>query len=162
MALAVIAAASPQPQNAKTGAPTNAGEGLAVQLRGRVVCLAEEMQKLHQTDLPTNHEHLYGFRTQEGKFYTLLRVKTSEALFADKRLHEKELIIKGRTFPQTQLLEATSLRSVRDGVVHDLYYYCVICDIQMISPGPCLCCQGAVELIEKPLPAARQPARPER
>ena len=122
-----------------------------IRLQGRVVCLAEEMHQLHRTDLPGNHEHLYGFKTTNGMFYTLLRTKFSEALFVDKRLREKELILKGRVFPKTQIFEPTTLRSIRNGVIHDLYYYCEICNIQMVAPGKCECCQGPVELVEKPL-----------
>lgn len=124
---------------------------MEVQLRGRVVCLPEEMHRVHHADLPTKHEHLYGFKTDDGKFYTLLRTKYSEALFADERLREKELLLKARLFPGTQILEPMTLRSVRHGVVHDLYYYCDVCAIKAVSAEPCSCCQGPVELIEKPL-----------
>jgi hypothetical protein len=43
----------------------------------------------------------------------------------------------------------TAMRSVRNGVVFDLYYYCDICAIKTLAPGPCMCCQGPVELTEK-------------
>lgn len=123
----------------------------AVEIRGRVVCLAEEMSRLYQAKLPTGHEHLYGFKTNEGAYYTLLRTKFSEALFADKRVRDKELILKGRVFPKSQVFEVSSMRSVRNGVVCDLYYYCVICDIFAVAPGICECCQEPTELVEKPL-----------
>lgn len=122
-----------------------------LEVRGRMVCLAEEMNKAYQTDLPTNHQHLYGVKSNDGKLYVLLRTKTSEALFVDLRLHQKELIIRGRTFPNSQLLDVISLRSVRNGVVCDLYYYCDVCSIVTITPGPCMCCRDPVVLVEKPL-----------
>ncbi|HYV29442.1 MAG TPA: hypothetical protein VFA77_18055 [Candidatus Eisenbacteria bacterium] len=133
---------------------TNAATPQEIQLRGRVVCLEEEMHRLFQTDLAVQHEHLFGFRADDGKYYTLLRTKFSEALFMDQRLREKELILKGRLFPNTQIFEPITLRSVRDGVVYELYYYCTICDIESVSPAPCACCQGPVELVEKPLRAS--------
>jgi hypothetical protein len=128
-----------------TNAPTE------VQLRGRVVCLPEEMHRLYQAGLPTKHEHVYGFKADDGKFYTLLRTKYSEALFADARLREKDLLLKARLFPAAQIIEPITLRSVRNGVVQDLYYYCDVCSIKSVSPEPCSCCQGPVELVEKPL-----------
>ena len=121
-----------------------------IQLRGRIVCLAEEMHRLHQTSLPTGHEHLYGFRTNEGTYYTLLRTRTSEALFADKRLHERELIVRGRVLPNTQILDAIPIGSVRDGRHYELYYWCTVCAIKTVIPGPCMCCQDDVEFVEKP------------
>ena len=133
---------------------TEAGKAEATQqieLRGKVVCLPEEMHKLHKADLPTRHEHLYGFKTEDGKYYTLLRTRLSEALFADNRFRERELLLKGRVFPQTQIFEPTTIRSVRNGVIQDIFYYCGICDIEAVAPGVCECCQGPTELVEKPL-----------
>ena len=123
----------------------------AVELRGRVVCLAEEMHRLHDVPLPTNHEHLWGLQASDRMLYTLLRGKYSDAIFLDERVRQKELLIKARLFPNTQLLEITNLRSIKDGVVQDLYYYCDICAIKGVSPETCACCQGPVELVEKPL-----------
>ena len=144
-------------QTARCGQNVHAEESRSQQkaegmeFRGKVVCLAEEMHRLYQTDLPSNHEHVYGFRTVDGNYYTLLRTKYSEALFVDKRLHEKELLLKGRVFPNTRLLDSTRMRSIRNGRVNDLYYYCSICSIKTIVPGPCMCCQAPVELTEKPI-----------
>jgi len=132
---------------------TNTVAPQEIQLRGKVVCLAEEMDRLFQTGLPAQHEHLFALKTDDGKYYTLLRTKYSEALFVDQRLREKQLILKGRLFPNTQLFEPITLRSRRDGVVHELYYYCTICAIRSVSPAPCECCQGPMELVEKPMRA---------
>lgn len=122
-----------------------------VHLRGRVVCLAEEMNRLYQTNLPTPHDHLYGFKTNEGIFYTLVRTKTAEALFSDKRVQERELIVEGRILPNTQILDATPVGSVHNGKLYDLYYYCTVCAIKSVVPGICMCCQQPVEFVEKPV-----------
>ena len=122
-----------------------------MEVRGNVVCLPEEMHRLYQTDLPTNHEHIYGFKTTNGVYYTLLRTKLSEALFADQRLREKELLLTGNVLPKSQILSVTNMKSVRNGVIYDLYYYCDICAVRTVAPGPCVCCQAPVELVEKPL-----------
>jgi hypothetical protein len=121
-----------------------------VELRGRVICLAEEMQRLHQASVAAKHEHLYGFKTADGKLYTLLRTRDSEALFLDARLREGELLLKGRVFPNSQIFEPQVLRAVKDGQVFDLFYWCDICSIQMPAPVLCDCCQGPVRLIERP------------
>lgn len=125
----------------------------SVQVRGRVVCLAEEMQRTHGALLPTSHEHMWGFKAQDGTCYTLLRSKFSEAIFLDERLREKELVLKAKLFPQSLVLEVATIRSLRDGKVQDLYYYCNVCAIKAVSPEPCACCQGPMELREGPLSA---------
>jgi hypothetical protein len=125
------------------------------EFRGRVVCLPEEMHRLHKTDLPAKHEHIYGFVAQDGAYYTLMRTKLSEALFADERLRQKELLLKGKVLPKSQILDVAHIKSIRNGVVHDLFYYCDICAIDFVSPEECVCCRGPVELIERPVSGPR-------
>lgn len=159
-ALVAIAAANMADQNTKTAESQNAygvEVAKAIRIRGHLVCLAEAMHDLYRADLPANHEHLYGFKTMDGVFYTLLRTGLSEALFVDERLHQKTFIITGRTFPKTHLLEAIRLQSFHDEVVHDLYYYCDTCAIRAAAPGDCVCCQVPVELVEKPVKLAPLP-----
>ncbi len=157
LALSLVLTAPADDRRPKTErtAPKSAQELPEIQLRGKVVGLPEEMHRLHQAELPTRHEHLYGFKTEEGTYFTLLRTKYSEALFGDDRVREKELLLKGRLFPKTQIFEPITLRSVRDGVVNDLFYYCSVCEIFAVAPGICECCQGPTELIEKPVKARR-------
>ena len=131
--------------------PTEAPKPEAVELKGTVVCLAEEMHTHYNVELFRTHEPLCGIKTEDGKYYTLLRTSLAEALFVDERLHEKDLIINGRVFPKTLLLEITRFASIKDGVVHELYYYCDTCYIRAVAPGNCDCCQAPVVLIERPL-----------
>jgi hypothetical protein len=122
-----------------------------VELRGRVVCLAEELHRTQGAELPTKHEHLWGFKVQDGTCYTLLRSKFSDAIFLDERVRQKELLLKAKLFPKTQVIEVAAIRSVRNNVVQDLYYYCDVCAIKSVSPEVCACCQAPVVLTEKPL-----------
>lgn len=142
--------AAPPPAPGQTGPSTPAPAAQPVELRGQVVCLPEQMHALHGTELPAEHEHLYGLKTTDGAFYTLLRTKLSEALFLDPRLRDKQLLLKGRVLPNSHVFDVLSFKSLRDGRVCDLYYYCDICAITAVSPRPCLCCQGPMELVEKP------------
>ena len=110
-----------------------------IRIRGHLVCLAEAMHNLYRADLPTDHEHLYGFKTTEGVFYTLLHTNLSEALFVDERLHHKTLIITGRTFPKTHLLEAIRLQSVHDGISpRSLLLLRHLCDTCRCAGGLCV------------------------
>ena len=131
--------------------PTEKSEPKDVKLHGKIVCLAEEMHTHYKVELFNKRDHLYGVKTKDGEYYTLLRTSLAEALFVDEQLHEKDLVIKGRVFPKTQLLEVTRFSSIKDGVVHELYYYCDTCYIRAVAPGNCDCCQAPVVLIERPL-----------
>ena len=151
-----IAIAADRVQNASSSQTNHHAGRQEMELQGKVVCLPEEMHRVYQTDLPTNHEHLYGFKTTNGIYYTLLRTKLSEALFADQRVREKELLLTGTVLPKSQIIDVTAMKSIRNGVVYDLYYYCDICAIRTVAPGPCVCCQAPVELVEKPLEPAKR------
>ena len=91
------------------------------------------------------------FQTEAGAVYTLVSNGMSMALFVDTNLQSKLLLLKGRVQPGSRRFEVTgNLHSLRDGKVHELYYYCDICAIKGSEPGPCLCCREPVHLIEEP------------
>ena len=92
-----------------------------------------------------------GDSVSEGQAYTLLRSKFSEAIFLDDRLRGKELSLKVRLFPKSNVIEVLTIHSVRLGVVQDLFYYCDVCAIKAVSPDPCACCQGPMDLVEQPM-----------
>ena len=100
--------------------------------------------------LPSAHEHVWGFKAADGKLFTLRRGRFSEAIWLDKRIRARELHPRLRLTPGARDSEVLTLRSIRNGVVQDLYYYCDVRSIKSVSPEPCYCCQGSVELVEKP------------
>lgn len=130
---------------------TRAAEIQVVELHGRIVCVPEELHRLHDAELPHDHAHQWGLSTTNGTIYTVLRATYSEAIYLDGRLREKDLIVKARVFPKSQVIELAHVRSLVNGLEHVLYYWCDVCAIKMVSPELCLCCQGPVRLIEKPV-----------
>lgn len=121
--------------------------------RGRLVCLIEEMKEKHRAQANPVHEHLAGFRAEEGgaaRYYTLYRNALSEALFVDARFKERDLRLTGRVFPSSSILEVSRFQWYRDGKLQDVYYWCTICAIRGVDPGACACCQEKVELREAP------------
>ena len=127
-----------------------AAEPKAVMLRGQVVDLNAELKKQHKVDIAAKAEPVWVLKAVDGKLFTLLKTRRSLALFDDPRLRGRTLIMKGRVFPGTQVLEVTFIQSVRKEVVHDVFYYCDICVIKFLAPGPCVCCREPVVLMEKP------------
>jgi hypothetical protein len=143
-----LAEAADEPQKEQ---PKQAKETAVVVLRGRIIDLNAEHKKEHGVDLGAGAATLLGFKTGDGRIYTLLKTRNSLALFTDERLRERELILKGRLFEGSQLFEATVIQSVHNGVVHDLYYYCDICSIKSLTQEACACCQEPVRLVEEPV-----------
>ena len=81
----------------------------------------------------------------------LVSNRMSSALFIDTNFQAKTLLLRGRVLPERRFDVTGNLRSVRDGKVNELYYYCDICAIKGIDPGPCMCCREPVHLMEGPV-----------
>ena len=144
-------------QSSKTPPAASTNEvGRRVELRGRVIRVPEQMRARSETNLPAKHDHVWGFKTTNGAVYTLVRGRYSEAIWLDERIRAKELLLRGQIFPQRQAFEVQNLKSIRDGVVQDLYYFCNVCIIQSVSPEICACCQAPVVLVERPLKAGNE------
>jgi hypothetical protein len=122
-----------------------------IRIRGRVVCLLEQDQRRVDNEKLNPHQHVWGFKVNNGKVYTVQRTQFSEAIFLDEAVRSKELILKARILADSRTIEVAVIHSVRNGVEHDLYYYCDVCSIQSLAPEICVCCQGPVRLIEKAL-----------
>ena len=96
-------------------------------------------------------ERRMNFRAGAGPSYELRRNKLSEALFVDTNFQAKTLLLKGRVV-SNHIFEVTgNLRSLHNGTTNELYYYCDICAVQQIDPGPCMCCRDPVVLTEEPV-----------
>jgi hypothetical protein len=115
-----------------------------IELRGRLV-------KQPDNQTPYDPSQAVTFKTADGRNLALKRTKLSEALFADPQLLQKELLLKGRLTPDSKTFDVTVIRSIVNGVVCDLYYWCDICSIQQVAPGECMCCREKVRLVEKPV-----------
>jgi hypothetical protein len=152
LSLPVRAAGSGQASDEKNDETKN------VSLRGRIVCLTEEFEKLYQaTPDCDNRGHVYTLKTADGKLYPLLPVDTAAAVWMDERFRQRELQVTGRIFPQGSFIEVFRLQSWRTGKLHDLYYFCDVCMISTHKPGPCECCQDPVQFRETPAETSSQP-----
>lgn len=122
-----------------------------VSLRGRIVCLTEELDKLYNV-LPDcgNRGHVCSLKTADGKIYPFLPTDTSAAAWMDERYRQRDLQIAARLFPQANFIEVIKFQSWKNGRLHDLYYYCDVCAITAFKPGACECCQEPVEFRETP------------
>lgn len=110
-----------------------------VTVRGRVVCQGVDASALECQ-----------FDAGEGKRYPLTRVVTSRALFEDANLRAKELEVTGQ-LDRLGRLEVIQTRSLKNGVLHDVYYWCETCHIRSPFGGDCWCCFQPFEFKEVPI-----------
>ena len=122
-----------------------------ISVRGRIVCLTEELEKLYQVVADCDDRgHLYALRTDGNETYPLLPVDSAAAVWMDHRFRERELNIVARLFPQGSHLEVIKYQSWNNGRLFDLDYFCDVCMISTHKPGPCECCQDPVVFRERP------------
>ena len=107
-------------------------------LRGRIECLNGACDK-------------FGLKATDQKNYTFLEVDELAAIFLDPRVRSRELQITAKLLTKDRL-EIIKVKSVVNGRIHDLYYFCEVCNITAYVPGPCPCCRKELELRETPLP----------
>lgn len=69
---------------------------------------------------------------------------------ADERLRNKDVRLIGTQLPDGNF-KVDEIRTVHNGRVYRVRYYCETCNIEAVEPGPCACCQQPVELQEVPL-----------
>lgn len=131
--------------------PHQSEDARDVSLRGRVVCLTEELDKRFKV-LPDcdNRGHVYSLKTADGKLHPFLPTDTAAAIWMDERFRQRELQVAARSFPGTNFIEVIKLQSWKSGQLHDLYYFCDICYITAFKPGPCECCQEPIDFRETP------------
>jgi hypothetical protein len=125
-----------------------------VTARGRVVCLARNDVPLGSgvdCDPQASGFDRFGLSTAEGTVYSFMRSDPRAEMFTDPRIRARELEVTG-WLTEGGRLEITRILSLVDGKLHDLYYFCSVCDIKSNSPGPCWCCRADFELKEEPHP----------
>ncbi len=134
----------------------SADDASDVSLRGKIVCLTEELDKRFNV-LPDcdNQHHVYSLKTADGKIHPLLPTESAAAVWMDERFRQRELQITARSFPGTNHIEIIKIQSWLNAKLHDLYYYCDICAITAFKPGPCECCQEPIEFRETPAGASK-------
>jgi len=68
----------------------------------------------------------------------------------DKRLAGRQVRVEGERKLDGSF-EAWKFFTVRDGKLYRVRYYCDVCNIEALEPGPCVCCQRPTELQEIPV-----------
>jgi hypothetical protein len=125
----------------------DSGDGGAVELRGRVVCLEQEPAAVPCAASPPR----FALQTADGERHAFKSGDALSAMFADERLRERELSVRARKTASGEL-ETIKVHSLRNGRLHDLDYFCEVCNVVAYAPGLCPCCRRAMALRETPLP----------
>jgi hypothetical protein len=136
----MLAAATSLAEPAKPPTP------VTISLRGRVVWLADAIERLHGIQsVPEARERILALETANGQLYPIVEDVRGRAFRQDKRLRqmEVELLVRQRQgSPMVQIVRV--FERTREGKF-EIDYWCEICAIAMFELKDCDCCQGPIE-----------------
>jgi hypothetical protein len=115
--------------------------------RGQIVCLDDRGERRACDAEPRR----FGLETRGGGLHPFLVSDPLARMFRDPRVRQRELLVRARLAPGGAL-ELVKVYSLKDGALHDLFYFCELCNITAYEPGPCPCCRQEMELRETPVP----------
>ena len=98
----------------------------------------------------------FALATVDGKTYPLIDDDRSRMFFEEPGLRGRSMRLTGRL--EKGALRVTSVQSVVDGKVHDVYYWCDACELGYFRSGKCHCCGAKVKLLEVEVGTSLKPA----
>ena len=119
-------------------------------IRGRVVWLAEAMQRLHGVKMVSEAaERVAALETSDGKLFSLVEDLRGRSFRSDKRLRGVEVELLVRQYVGAPSVQVIQVFAVKKDGKYEVFYWCDICAITMFELKPCDCCQGPIELRQK-------------
>jgi hypothetical protein len=121
------------------------------QFNGKVVPLADRVEKLGSKLDPDAAATWFALISDDGKIYPLIKDDGSRMFFKDTRLLNRLMRLTGRLLPGSQLLQVVEVHSYLKGELHEVYYWCDVCAIKRFENKNCDCCGAPMELREVPI-----------
>lgn len=121
--------------------------------RGRVVFLAEALQRLHNIkSVDEAQERTLAVETADGTLIPLVEDIRGRAFRADKRLREMQVELLLRKFKGSPAGQVIRVYELTKQGKFEIDYWCDICSIAMYELKVCECCQGEIELRRTKVP----------
>ena len=118
-------------------------------IQGRAVCLDSAGRASESLFGCNDPSARFAIVDRNAKLHNFAPTDISTAIFTDLRVRQRELQVTARLDSKSQL-EIIRVQSIRAGKLHNLYYFCEICNITAYAPGPCPCCGNELEFRETP------------
>ena len=118
---------------------------------GKVVSLADHLGKAGIKLDADASPYWLALITEDNKVYPLIKDTGARMFFKDNRLLNRPMRLTGKLIPGTAMLQVINVHSVKNGEIHEVFYWCDICTIRTSELDICDCCGGPMELREPPL-----------
>jgi hypothetical protein len=123
-----------------------AGAEDAVEWSGRAVCVDET----GAIEACAPEGNRYALRGADGALHWFKRDDPLAPVFDDVRIRAQDVPVKVR--PRADGTgELIKVYSAKHGKLHDVRYFCEICNVTSFVPGLCPCCRAEMELRETPV-----------
>lgn len=119
--------------------------------KGKVVSLSEVLKPAGIELDPDATPVWLALKTEHGKLYPLIKDLGSRAFFHDRRLLNRPVQLQARLLPEARLLHVHQVHTLKEGKLHEVFYWCEVCAIRRPSlekTGVCECCGGQMDLRE--------------
>lgn len=128
----------------------------SIVLQGKVVPYRAAFERLFGLPLQENWAgDLLALETSDGRLIPVLPTESARFFYQDETMRNRLMQLTARVREKTPGLEIIDLKSVKDGKLHDIYYWCEICSIRLMQLKACECCQGPLEVREVLLDAPK-------
>lgn len=144
---------SQKPEDDRTGKPKpQSPKYESIVLRGKVVEFGPYV--LQAFNVPMDDDEgkaIVALVTDSGEVHPLVKDVRSRGFWMDKRLRDRSMELHVHKFPGLPFVRVIDTYSFKDDKKYAVDYWCTVCAITTFEPGPCPCCQDAIELRERPL-----------
>jgi hypothetical protein len=141
-ALLLAWTAFPPPDPPALSAPA----GDSVEWRGRAVCVDETGGR---TECAAEGNR-FALETAEGDLRWFAAGDPLAPVFDDPRVRAQEVVVKVRPLSDGTA-DLIKVYSAKHGKLHDVRYFCEVCNVTSFVPGLCPCCRAEMELVETPV-----------
>ena len=119
--------------------------------RGHVVFLSDALQKKYGIkSVPESQQRVLALQSKDGSLVPLVEDQRGRSFRRDKRLREMEVLLMARRYEGLPMLQVIRVYRVDGKKVFEVDYWCEICAIAMYELKACDCCQGDIELRQRP------------
>jgi hypothetical protein len=130
--------------SAQPGPPGAAPD--ALELRGRAVCV-DETGGQRECFAEGNR---FALRSADGRLHWLAPNDPLAPVFDDIRIRQQEVVLKVRPRGD-ETADLIKVYSAKHGKLHDVRYFCEVCNVTSFVYGLCPCCRAEMELKETPV-----------
>lgn len=156
LALALLIAApfaraeEPAKPDAEAPAQAQTGNYETVALRGKVVWLAEALQRRFgiETDADAA-EATCALEADDGQIYPLVKDSRGRGFWLDERLRDTDVELLARRYGGAPAVQVITVYTLKDDGKYEFDYWCDVCSIPMYELKVCECCQGPIRIRER-------------